>query len=413
MPNRKLPGELGKVRFSVKPNGTVLGRVTIRLGGGQNQRISATGATEDLAREAVEAKAREAWGYPEIELEPGSTIAELVSLWVRDLDDRVGDDLRPQSRDSYEAVVTNLILPEFGDVRIDAVTVAMADTFLRRVASERSASAAHKGRKVLSMLFDFAILHGAIAPGASPIQHVRRLPQVSPTYVELDDYQIALILSLVRRWGISDGSVRQNGPRPDATLLSDLILLTMGTSWRTAETLALRRSDLRFENGKIKALVGGTLVRSRSTGLIRQSSPKSPRQRRWTTLPSFAADVVRRRLAKYRDNPEALLFTTAKGRAYEQNNVGRLIRSFREANRAELEAAGIDVETLTLRAFRKDVATVVADVLGIDASAELLGHASTAVTEKHYARPLEPTVDVAVTEVLEARWGEIRHRLGP
>lgn len=186
------------------------------------------------------------------------------------------------------------------------------------------------------------------------------------------------------------------------------MLLAVGTSWRTAEPIAIRRhDDIRLFGGRVKLRVGGTIVRNGVHGLHRQDSPKSEKQRRWMTLPDFPAEVVRRRMAWYRDNPEGLLFATRTGRPYEQNNIGRLLRGFREAYREELEAVGIDVNLLTFRAFRKDAATLVADELGVEAAAELLGHAGTDTTEKHYSKPREKEVDAAVTEVINKRMARI------
>lgn len=143
MPRRKQPGELGKVTFYLE-GGSVIGRTTIRLGSGDTRRISAAGATEELALAAVERKAHQAWGQVFAQVEPDSTIASLATSWLVDQQRRVGDDLRAQSFETYEGVVRNEIQPHLWDLRVKDITVAFADNFLRQLAVDRSRSAASR-----------------------------------------------------------------------------------------------------------------------------------------------------------------------------------------------------------------------------------------------------------------------------
>lgn len=176
---RKPPGEAGKVRYSAR-SGKVMARTEVRDGAGVVKYVSATGNDEADAAAALQHKIAGMWGGVFSAVEPETTIAELAEAWLADQLTRLGDDLRPQSYQQYESIVRRLIQPHIWEVRVADMTVIAAEKFLRRLAAEQSPSAAQSARKVLSLMFELAILHGAIPPGGNPIRHVRRLPASKP-----------------------------------------------------------------------------------------------------------------------------------------------------------------------------------------------------------------------------------------
>lgn len=110
------------------------------------------------------------------------------------------------------------------------------------------------------------------------------------------------------------------------------------------------------------------------------------------SVPSFAAEVIRQRLAVIgQGEAEDLLFVTRNGTPLTTNNIRRRLR-------AVLADAGI--EGVTPHAFRRTVATVLDRASGPDLAAELLGHTSSKITKEHYIEPDE-AVDPVTAEILE------------
>lgn len=181
---------------------------------------------------------------------------------------------------------------------------------------------------------------------------------------------------------------------PRTGLLADYILITLGTSERTSEPIAIRFQDVRFEaveqpDGSLAmdvlVWVGGTMVRTRSRGLFRQDSPKAERQKRWVRVPKFAGKVLSELVANHVPdpdrNPDDVLFTTERGRPRDASALGELLRMFRREFEPELLAIGVDAAHLTFRSLRKAVAAAVSDTAGIEVARDLLGHSDISITE--------------------------------
>lgn len=205
------------------------------------------------------------------------------------------------------------------------------------------------------------------------------------------------------------------GRRTNDKLLAGYILITLGTSERTAEPIAIRFQDVRFEaveqpDGSLtmEALVwvGGTMVRTKSRGLFRQDSPKAERQKRWVRVPKFAAKVLSELVASHvpdpERNPHDVLFTSEHGRPRDPSAVGELLRMFRRELEPELLAIGVDAEHLTFRSLRKAVAAAVSDTAGVEVARDLLGHSSTDITEGHYAKRPDLIIEIAADALDEA-----------
>lgn len=424
-PKRAL-GELGKVTYTVEENGLILARARIYDGSGKERRPSGSGATEDEALAALKAAADVAIGRvlaPRMKL---LTVSELATAWLKvayhDDDPRVLRQRREQTVDGYASVIRAHIIPRAGAIPIADVTADRADGLLMDIAREKSVTTANKVRNVMSLMFDWAIQHGLLSAAgslqetkfgavvvANPIRATRRADEPETVYFELDAVQVKYILHLIRDvWPERHRARYPVGRRPNFKLLADYILITLGTSERTAEPIAIRFQDVKFEaveqpDGSLtmEALVwvGGTMVRTRSRGLFRQDSPKAERQKRWVRVPQFAAKVLSELVANHvpnsERNPDDVLFTSERGRPRDPSAVGDLMRMFRREFEPELLAIGVDAEHLTFRSLRKAVAAAVSDTAGVEVARDLLGHKDEAITEGHYAKRPELIVEVA------------------
>ena len=200
-------------------------------------------------------------------------------------------------------------------------------------------------------------------------------PQHTPKALTPD--QVAAIRLAARDWRTAEGRM---GPKPDGQV-RDLIEVMLGTATRIGETLALRKCDMDMTADPPWVHIRGTLVMQSGAGVVRQAHPKTHESNRIVAVPQFAAEVIRRRLTLIEgEDGEHLLFFTRNGNPLAPHNVRR---TFREI----LRNAGLEGMGITPHAFRRTGATLLANELGLQAAADVLGHTSTSTTKAHYAEP--------------------------
>ncbi|WP_109211306.1 MULTISPECIES: hypothetical protein [Microbacterium] len=107
----------------------------------------------------------------------------------------------------------------------------------------------------------------------------------------LTDQQLALIRCAAREWRTGEGVL---SPRPDGQV-RDVIEVMLGTATRIGEVLAIRKRDLEMTASPPTVAINGTLVVRKRVGVIRQPKPKTDESNRVVAVPSFAAEVIRRR----------------------------------------------------------------------------------------------------------------------
>lgn len=193
----------------------------------------------------------------------------------------------------------------------------------------------------------------------------------------LTSEQIASIRTAARDWRTAEGT---KGPKPDGQV-RDLIEVMLGTATRIGETLALRKCDVDMTADPPRVHVSGTVIVRKGAGVVRQPHPKTHESNRVVAVPPFAAEVVRQRLILIgAEDGEHLLFFTRNGTPLAPYNVRRVFREI-------LRNAGLEGMEITPHAFRRTGATLLANELGMQAAADVLGHTSTSTTKAHYAEP--------------------------
>lgn len=263
-PKRAL-GELGKVTYTLEPSGLVIARGRVYDGNGRERRPSGRGATEAEALAALQEAADVAVGRVLTRRTQFMTVAELATAWLKtayhDDDPRVLSQRREQTVDGYASVVRAHVTPRAGAIPIADITSDRADGLIMDIAREKSVTTANKVRNVMSLMFDWAIQQGHFSAAgsiqqtrygavvvANPIRATRRADEPDTMYFELDAVQVKYILHLIRNVWPERHRVRYPvGRRPNYKLLADYILITLGTSQRTAELIAIRFQDVRFE----------------------------------------------------------------------------------------------------------------------------------------------------------------------
>lgn len=410
---KKQPGELGRVSVQ-QYRERFRADTRIRDGEGRAHHVQGWGPSPEAAQDDLQRKAHLIWGGVFQQVDPAGTVEQLAVAWLLDLRrNRQWDEadpqpgkIKPQSIDRYEGTLHSTIKPLLWGVKITSLTPARIYNFLHEVARTKSNHEALMARSVLAGMFDLAILHGVVSPGASPVPSVRTLAIHRPAskLIALTDDDLAVIIQLVLAWEQNRGS--KTGKRPDVRLLADLLILTNRLTIRLSEALALRREDVVLRPNKQSVLtehvwINGTMTHTDEKGLYRQSELKGKGQERLIEVVNTDVHaVLKRRMA---DSLGDLLFVTRAGKGMYPERPQALARRFRAAHKEELDAIGVPQEMFVYRSMRKSAAAA----LGTDIAQQVLAHESKRTTTQHYTGREEKIVGA---ESLLALSGSIEHR---
>lgn len=389
-------GELGKISLTRLENGRYQARGATRDDSGALQRLRASGETEEAARKALQLKATRHSTGAGIGLTPDNTIAEGVERWLDQVRTRAkAGSISFSTYESYETAARMILVPRYGAVRFEQLTVGRCDRMLQDILATETLSKARRARTVLGLLCGYAVRDDALP--RNPVRDVQRLPMSPKKESVLTPAQIADIRKLMRNWRRKrpDG-----GPRPNYRALIDGMDIMLGTSVRIGECLALHRCDVDITTSPPTLIVNGTIVSNKAEGIYRKDTPKRARQRRTIALPTLAAEAVRHRLALAHSGPDAFLFPTSSGKAMSVSNYERLLRSFTSDKRERLTGIGVDVDEYTTHIYRRTAATLVERAAGLTLASRLLGHANEQTTRASYVVSAEE-VDPVTAEILD------------
>jgi integrase len=349
---------------------------------GRLRKVTATAGSPSAAKALLKERLVNRAGYGSGgQLSLASSFGDLVALWLADLELR---ELADGTKESYRDQVRLHVRPAFEHFTLGEITTGRVESFLKSQAAA-SHSRAQRSRTMLNLLFGFALRHDGISrnpvEGTSPL----RAPKQQPQALTLE--QIIAIRSAAANWRTEPG---RPGPKPDGQV-RDIIEVLLGTGMRPGEVLALRPCDVDESRLSMVVVVTGTVVQRKGKGTIRQPRPKSDASIRRISVPDFAAEVLRRRIAGVPF--ERTIFANREGGPLSPYNVRRTFREF-------LIDAGLADSGISLRWYRRTAATVVARGVGTGAAAAFLGHTSTVITEGHYIEP-DRSIDSAPAQQLE------------
>ena len=227
-------------------------------------------------------------------------------------------------------------------------------------------------RVILSGMFSLAVRFDVI--GANPIRETRtakveRKPARALTAMEFEQVRRAVETFCTRK-----------GPGPQrGRMLPAFVELLAATGARPGEVLAIRWQDVDLLADPPTVTVNGTVVdagRVTGKGLHRQDARKGGAPAHTVSLPGFGVRVLTGLYAV--TGPDGPVLANRDGGLVALTNV-----------RSSLREALADHEHLrwvTPHSFRRTVATVVRDGLGVEAAQRQLSHAQLATTEGHYVQ---------------------------
>ncbi|AJE32559.1 integrase family protein [Corynebacterium humireducens NBRC 106098 = DSM 45392] len=396
-------GSWGDIHVFTTPTGAKEARARFRDADGKLRRVSARAQSTTAAKRKLldrltartAATAANTGG-----ISPDTTIADLCTYWL----DRK-DRLRPQSKDDYRQTITGTITPAIGSITVAETTPGRIARFLETV----SPGVRARARSILSQAFALAISHDAI-----PDNPVTKLPKgklVPRNIVVLTPDDLVDLRHGVQKW--QAGLVDDNGApsKPDGRTagrghdLLSFVDILLATGCRPGEVAALRWCDIDFDAETPTVTVSATMVRTKGQGLFRQPFTKAS-DVRLLALPPYAVQVLAELRSKQLDPGDSTpVFCTAVGTHRDPDTIRN---QWRRARQAAGRGDNEKFNWVDFRVMRRTVATLIDELSGDKDAAAQLGHASTAMTRKHYiaARAAQAP---DLTDILE-RFAETRLR---
>jgi integrase len=333
-------------------------------------------AEQELANIVADAR-RGVWRPAEPRREPEEprampSLYEFASEWFegRRLEGgRRGAGLTPAGEAALRWQLELHILPAFGALGLDEITVEELDRFRRaKVAEGRlNATSINKCLATLAAILEVAVEYGHIPRNPARGKR-RRLPALKPRLTYLDS---ALAIS-----ALFEGAGALDRERRSAPLRRPLLATLTLAGLRIGEALALRWSDVDLARGVLR-------VRGTKTDAAERTVDLLPLLR--DELSAWAA------LQPDRD-PGAFVFATATGRRQGATNIRRRVLApavARANQQLRLAAATPLPEGLTPHSLRRTFASILV-ALGEDPAYVMaqMGHSDPKLTLSVYAREM-------------------------
>lgn len=374
MARQALPlGTWGKIRRIETGPGSPKAVARFRDYDGVTRLVEQSGKTPANAENILKKKLIERAKLPVEDLSPEVRVNRAADLWLSEFAEL---DRAAGTRVLYGRALVH-IRKAVGELRLREATVPAVDRFLKAISKSSGPSMGQVCRVVLQGILGVAVRQGAI--GANPVRDAApiTLPKVEVKALTVDE--VIIMRLQLKEWDA--GLTANNHPR--TTDLADVMDMLIATGMRSGEVLAIGWADIDLVRDPPTVDIRGTVVWAKAGGLQVQEHPKSQTSKRGLLLPTFAIEMLLRRLV---DSQSPLVFPSSTGTLRSPNNFRRQLRDFRKANGYE--------EWFTPKTLRKSVGTLVKAEAGLAAAAEQLGHASTMVTSKHYVEQSHQGPDV-------------------
>ena len=397
------PGTHGNISASKQPNGRWRARTRYCTLLGEAGTATATGPTKQAAKDNCKEKADEILGttvvsavttvgdlcwnwYDQVE-------AESEAFWSRpDAAERRGETPpRPQSLVHTKRAINYVCAPDggIGNLPLSEVTTLALEQWLdghKRISRSR----AEEIRIALRGAFRSAVRLGILL--TDPMAGVSPVRRHDPRPVALDADELLTIRRILR----DEPTLKIT--RTTALNLDTLLVLLLGAALRVGEAIALRWEDLVLDGPAPTVTVSGTQVELTGKGAFRQETPKTEFSNRTVLLPPAVVDAVLQ-IRPHDATPDAWLFPTRNGNAWNSGNAGKILDRVVEKSQGKLDPARVSFHKL-----RSTAATAIAEQYGDHVAAQVLGHKPQGVTQSHYIarRAIAPDVRDVLQALVES-----------
>lgn len=353
MPRPPLPletyGEINKTTHNGKP----AARAYYRDSDGKTRRMLRTGKTSAAAVTALKEALRDRLAPAGEAITRDSTMEQLAEAWKVEM---LADPNRADgTKIGYRAAAAD-VAKVLAGVRISEATPARLNRYVQAVA-KTTPGKARTVRIVLKQMMAHAIYAGAISQ--NPVNETKA---VTPRKFKVKALRAADVRAIRDHLEAWDSGVDAYG-RPRTSDLRDTMDMYAVTGARTSEVLALYWEDLDFELDPPTVTINGTVYLTVEGKLaVKRYVLKTEKSNRELELPVFVAPMLALRASKAYNH---LVFPSAAGTPRWPNN---LRREWRAA------LGGTEYASVTPGAFRKAVATLLAEEMGPEAARDQLGH---------------------------------------
>lgn len=325
----------------------------MRLYTGKSVRVRASAKTKTAAITALKARCAQRLQATDTDtLTSTSTLNQLITTWI---DSK--DDVTEQTLERYRGAIDRHIAPGIGEIRINEITPALMDRWVR----DLTPGQAHNAMSVLKGAFGMAVRYGLLT--TSPIQHVKPRKATKKKVDALSPEEMQAFRGDIKKHanGLTNGHT--------ADLLRDVTDIAICTGLRLGEILAIRWEDIDGDT----LHVCGTVVFTKGDGNHRQPFGKTETSDRVVQLPHVAQKIIARRRDKWGDIAE-MLFPSVRLTYMSEANFNRIFRP----------AKGERWAHVTIHTLRRTLATIVNAAMGPRKAADLLGHADMSLTQRVY-----------------------------
>jgi integrase len=307
------------------------------------------------------------------------TVGKYLDEWL----EVASHNLRPTTTKSYEVVIRCHLVPSFGRIKLGELTPQHIQAHMAAKRSKGlSARSVQYQHAVLRRALNQAVKWGMVPRNVATLVDVPRAPRGEMRALTGEQAK-ELITAL------------------EGTALEHLLILALLLGLRRSELLALRWEDVDLEKRKLR--VTGALHRT-DNGLERLDT-KTTKSHRAIALPNVAVQlfttrrkrqIEERLLAGPRWQNTGYIFTSRVGTPIEPRNVNREFYKVRER-------AGLG--DVRLHDLRHSTASILhAYGVPIKLISDLLGHASTRITDEVYTHIFEESKQ-QVADAIDAIFG--------
>ena len=376
-------GTFGSITTNEVRPGVYRARTRFRDFDGVTREIKGTGRSAAAAVRELKTKIADRSAPSGDLIGPDMRISQVADIWLSLY--RAEQRSEATTANEYQRIVENVINPAIGNIRLREATAGRLERLIR---SQDSHSRRKKTKTVLKMMFDAAVIDGAVP--TNPVASTSRLRTQKKDVQALSVEDLNAVRSAVDSWMTK----KRPGPKPNQDM-PDIIDLLLATGCRIGEVLAIRWTDIDLSATPPTVSISGTIKTETGKGTYRKPKPKSDASKRTIALPPFAVDVLMRRRIEQRPNHYNAVFATRNGTWHQVGNIERRWRTIR---------ADTGFDWVTPHTFRKTVATLIDRLVDSDTAARVLGHSSDAITKEFYIEKDRTTPDV--THILQSFAGK-------
>lgn len=285
------------------------------------------------------------------------TLNDLMFKWIYDI--KKNDNIKPSTFESYEGTYRNYVKEsEIANLRLFNIKSINLQEYYNKLSKNGfSSSQIKKTNKLLFQFFKYAISEGYISKNPSENVVIPKLECENKPKEQLEYY--------------SENEIKLIKEKIKGNELELLVLFAIGTGLRQGELLALRYSDIDFENSRLKVnrTVKTNYIFDEKNNKHKQQNflePKTSNSKRIVDIPSS----LLRLLPKNESND--LIFTD-NGNVWEARKLYRHWNTFLKENKLPIKKFHSLRHTYATLLLSKGVELITVS--------KLLGHSSIKITE--------------------------------